>query len=168
MIVIGAEKQWPDRESNPGPLSYRASTELPSHLVDRSLIRFVPECARNNAGTDETDPVLLTARAQTHTKPHQQSQKRRKNVAWPERESRTSRLPCEHFTTELSSHLVDLLHNNENKIRARTKELEERACEYIFTVPIMKSVSHPTLLSHYDVTVVNIKFRKKHKVTCKC
>ena len=33
----GGEKTWPDRDSNPGRLAYRASTlptELPSHLVD--------------------------------------------------------------------------------------------------------------------------------------
>ena len=32
----GRKKSWPDRDSNPGPLAYRASTlptELPSHLV---------------------------------------------------------------------------------------------------------------------------------------
>ena len=31
------------------------------------LIRFVPESARNHAGTDETVPLLLAARARTHT-----------------------------------------------------------------------------------------------------
>ena len=33
------------------------------------LIRFVPESARNHAGTDETVPLLLAARARTHTEP---------------------------------------------------------------------------------------------------
>ena len=33
------------------------------------LIKFVPESARNHAGTDETVPLLLAARARTHTEP---------------------------------------------------------------------------------------------------
>ena len=47
----GREKSWPDRDSNPGPLAYRASTlhtELPSHMVVlwhlhiRNVILVVP------------------------------------------------------------------------------------------------------------------------------
>ena len=32
---------WPDRDSNQGSLAYRASTELPSHMV--STLQFPPE-----------------------------------------------------------------------------------------------------------------------------
>ena len=46
--VTGEEKStWPDRDSNPGPLAYRASTlttELPSHTVD--LRQFPPDKTR--------------------------------------------------------------------------------------------------------------------------
>ena len=37
--------------------------------ISPCLIRFVPESARNHAGTDETVPMLLAARARTHTEP---------------------------------------------------------------------------------------------------
>ena len=37
--------------------------------ISPCLIRFVPESARNHAGTDETVPLLLAARARTHTEP---------------------------------------------------------------------------------------------------
>ena len=40
-----------------------------SVTISRCLIRFVPESARNHAGTDETVPLLLAARARTNTKP---------------------------------------------------------------------------------------------------
>ena len=35
--------------------------------ISPCLIRFVPESAWNHAGTDETVPLLLAARARTHT-----------------------------------------------------------------------------------------------------
>ena len=37
--------------------------------ISSCLIRFVPESGRNHAGTDETVPLLLAARARTHTEP---------------------------------------------------------------------------------------------------
>ena len=37
--------------------------------ISPCLIRFVPESARNHAGTDETVSLLLAARAWTHTEP---------------------------------------------------------------------------------------------------
>ena len=37
--------------------------------ISPCLIRFVPESARNHVGTDETVPMLLAARARTHTEP---------------------------------------------------------------------------------------------------
>ena len=68
-------REWPDPDSNQGSLAYRASTltaELPSHMVSllqfpTCLIRFVPESARNHAGTYET--VHLSARSPS-TDPH--------------------------------------------------------------------------------------------------
>ena len=59
------------------------------------LIRFVLESARNHAGIDETVSLLLAARARTHTG-HQMSQGRKKHMARPGLEPRTSRIPCEH------------------------------------------------------------------------
>ena len=66
---MGGKSTWPDRNSNPGPLAYRASsltTELPSHPC---LNRSVPESARNRDRSNETVPLLLAARARTHTEP---------------------------------------------------------------------------------------------------
>ena len=37
--------------------------------ISPCLIRFVPESARNHAGTDETIPLPLAAQARTHTEP---------------------------------------------------------------------------------------------------
>ena len=37
--------------------------------ISPCLIRFVPESARNHAGTDESVSLLLAARARTHTEP---------------------------------------------------------------------------------------------------
>ena len=37
--------------------------------ISPCLIRFVPEPARNHAGTDETVPLLLAAQARTYTEP---------------------------------------------------------------------------------------------------
>ena len=56
------------------PLSYRATRSIFDNFP---LLRFVPESARNHAGTDETVPLLLAARARTHTG-HQMSQGRKK------------------------------------------------------------------------------------------
>ena len=64
--------------------------------ISPCLIRFVPESARNHAGTDETVPMLLAARVWTHTG-HQMSQVRKKHMARPGLEPRTSRRPCEHY-----------------------------------------------------------------------
>ena len=61
-------------------------------IISPYLIRFVPETARNHAGTDETVPTLFATRAQTH----QMSQGRKKHIARPGLEPRTSRIPCEH------------------------------------------------------------------------
>ena len=65
---------WPDHDSNPGPLEHYASTlttELPSRMINLwqfpRLIRFVPESARNHAGTDEPVPLRLVIQARTHT-----------------------------------------------------------------------------------------------------
>ena len=63
--------------------------------ISPCLIRFVPESARNHAGTDETVLLLLAARARPHTG-HQMSQGRKKHMARPGLEPRTSRRPCEH------------------------------------------------------------------------
>ena len=100
-------------------LTVRALYHWGTEPIDRPvtfspcLIRFVPESARNHAGTDETVSfrLLLAARARTHTG-HQISQGRKKNVARPGLEPRVSRLPCEHYTTELPSHSIDRLHLN--------------------------------------------------------
>ena len=51
----GRKKSWPDRDSNPGPLAIRETTELlrqwSSFDIFPCLIRFVPKSARNNGGT---------------------------------------------------------------------------------------------------------------------
>ena len=74
----GGKRTWPDRDSNPGSLAYRASTLPLSYRATRStgyispcFIRFVPNSARNHVGTDETFSIrlLLAARARTHTEP---------------------------------------------------------------------------------------------------
>ena len=60
------------------------TTELSSHMstgyIFPCLIRFIPESARNHAGTDETVSfrLLLAARARTHTEPP--------NVTGPEKD----------------------------------------------------------------------------------
>ena len=59
------------------------------------LIRFVLESARSHAETNETVPMLLAARARTHTG-HQMSQGRKYHKVRPGLEPRTSRIPCEH------------------------------------------------------------------------
>ena len=77
MCHRGEKSTWPDRDSNPGPLANRASTlangATEPHgrpaTISPCLNRFVPESARNRAGTDETVPLLLVARAWTHTEP---------------------------------------------------------------------------------------------------
>ena len=92
----------PDRDSSPGPLAYHASTlanwATEPHgrpaTISPCLNRFVPESARNRAGTDETVP-LLAARARTHTETP--------NATWEEKaygptgtRTQASRIPCEH------------------------------------------------------------------------
>ena len=84
----------------PRPLAYRARTlanwatepHCRPATISPCLNRFVPESARSRAGTDETVPLLLTARARTHTG-HQISQGRKKHMARPGLEPRTSRIP---------------------------------------------------------------------------
>ena len=51
--------------------SYHWATEPHGQPVTISpcLIRFVPESARNHAGTNETVPLLLAAEARTNTEP---------------------------------------------------------------------------------------------------
>ena len=104
MCHRGEKRTWPDQDSNPWPLAYGVSTlttELPSYMVDLwqfnspCLIRFVPKSALNHAGTDERVTLLLAARARTHTG-HQMLQGRKKHMARPGLEPRTSRIPCEH------------------------------------------------------------------------
>ena len=81
------------------------------HLtISPCLIRFVSECARNHAGTDETVPLLLAARARTPTladKCH-----RGGKSTWPDRESNPGPLVyrARTLTTELPSHTVDPWH----------------------------------------------------------
>ena len=49
---------WPNWDSNPGSLVFHRAMEPHNQLVTFSscLIRFIPESARNHAGTDETIP----------------------------------------------------------------------------------------------------------------
>ena len=66
---------WPGLE----PRTSRRPYEHPDHwatephdrpvTISPFLIKFVPESARNHAGTDETVPLLLAARAWIHTEP---------------------------------------------------------------------------------------------------
>ena len=97
----GGKSTWPDRDSNTGPLAYRASTDhwtTEPHgrpvTISPCLIRFIPESAWHHAGTDETVPLLLAARAWTHTG-HQMSQERKKHMAQLGLEPRTSCRSCE-------------------------------------------------------------------------
>ena len=114
----GGKIMWPDRDSNPGPLVYRAGTLPLSYratcrLVTFSpyLIGYIPKSARNHAGTDETVSfrLLLAARAWTHCS-HRMSQGRKMNVARSGIEPRVSCLPREHSTTKLPSYTIDWLH----------------------------------------------------------
>ena len=78
--------------------------------ISLCLIRFGPESARNHARTDETVPLLLAARART-TLSHQMSQGRKKHMARPGLEPRTSLIPCEHsghWATEPQSRPVTI------------------------------------------------------------
>ena len=74
----GGKRTWPDRDSNPRSLAYRASKLPQTYRATRStgyispcLIRFVPKSARKHAGTDDTISfrLLLAARGRTHTEP---------------------------------------------------------------------------------------------------
>ena len=99
----GGKSTWPDWDSNPEPLAHRASTPANRATkplgrpatISPCLNRFVPESARNHAGTDETVPLLLAARARTHTEPPNVTG-RKKHMARPGLEPKTSRIPCEH------------------------------------------------------------------------
>ena len=77
-------------------------------IISPCLIGFVPESARNNAGTDETVSLLLAAKARPHTG-HQMSQGRKK-VHGPIGDSNPGPLayPASTVTTERPSHTVDL------------------------------------------------------------
>ena len=114
----GGKITWPDQDSNPGSLAYRASTLPLSYRAtclpvtfSPYLIRYVPESAQNHAGTDETVSfrLLHAARARTNCG-HHMPQGRKMNVARPGIEPRVYSLPCEHSTTELPSHTIDRLH----------------------------------------------------------
>ena len=53
---------WPDRNSNPEPLTYHSSflpTELLSNNVDLWQFPFFPESTLNHARTNETVPLLM-------------------------------------------------------------------------------------------------------------
>ena len=87
-------------------LSYRATRSTCDNFL--CLIRFVPESARNHAGTDETVPLLLAARARTRTKPPNVTGE--KKSTWPDRDSNPGPLAdrASTLTTELPSHTVEL------------------------------------------------------------
>ena len=85
--VTVEEKARPDRDSHPGPLAHRASTDhwaTEPHgrpvTISPCLMRFVPESARKHARTDETVPLLLAARARTHTEPRNEMSLGRKKA----------------------------------------------------------------------------------------
>ena len=70
----GGKRTWPDRDSDPGSLAYRANNLPLSYRITcrpvtflPCLIKFVPKAARNHAGTNETVyfRLLLAAKAQT-------------------------------------------------------------------------------------------------------
>ena len=87
-------------------LSYRATRSTCDNPPHPRLNRFVPESARNHAGTDETVPLLLAARTRTHTEPP--------NITGEENAhdptgTRTQDL-SHTVPTELPSHTVDLRH----------------------------------------------------------
>ena len=72
----GGKSTWPDRDE---PRTSRTPCEHSDHwatephgrpaTMSPCLIRFVPESARNHAGTEETVPLLLAAQVRTHTEP---------------------------------------------------------------------------------------------------
>ena len=85
----GRKKSWPDRDSNPGPLAYRASTlptELPSHLV---ILWHVPpayiDSSPNLLGTTRHAHFDARCPSCEPTLGHQMSQGRKKS--WPDRDS---------------------------------------------------------------------------------
>ena len=89
-------------------------TELPSHTVDlqRSpppcINRFVPESAWNRADTGETVPLLLAARARTHTKPPNVTGEGKAYGPTGTRTQDPSQTVRALQLTELPSHAVDL------------------------------------------------------------
>ena len=64
------------------------------------LIRYVPDSARNHAGTDETVPLLLAAWALIHTG-HQMSQGRKKHMARLGLKPRISHIPVAQWSEGL-------------------------------------------------------------------
>ena len=114
----GEKSTWPDRDSNPGPLANRASTlanwATEPHgqpaTISPCLNRFVPESARNRAGTDETVPLLLVARAQTHTEPPNVKGEKKAHGPNGTRTQDLSQTVRALKPTELPSHTVDLRH----------------------------------------------------------
>ena len=77
----GMKKSWPDRDSNPEPLAYRASilpTELPSHLVVLWHLEILPrfDIWRSNSKPSPHTHIYTG---------HQMSQGRKKS--WPDRDS---------------------------------------------------------------------------------
>ena len=96
-------------------LPYKHSTtELPSHMVDLLHPFVLSDSSRNVLGTDETVHLFLM---DTGTETQKDTSWTRfsietKNMALPGLEPRSSRLPSQHYATELSSHLVDQLHRS--------------------------------------------------------
>ena len=75
--------------------------------ISPCFIGFVLESAQNHAGTDETVPMLLAARARTHTEPTSITGE---ESTWPDRDSNPGPLAyrASTLTPELPSHTVDL------------------------------------------------------------
>ena len=102
----GGKSTWPDRDSNPRPLADRASTlttERRPVTILPCLIRFVPESARNHAGTIETVSMLLSARARTHTESPNVTGEEKAHGPTGTRTQDLSHRPCEysdHWATE--------------------------------------------------------------------
>ena len=76
--------------------------------VSICLIRFIPESARNHAGTDETVPLLPTAQTWTHTEPQNVKGEEKLQITFTPAEDRTR----------------DPLHAHQNLYRAAIKSKE--------------------------------------------
>ena len=86
---------------------HHLATEPHSQPVTISpcLNKFVPKSARNHAGTNETVPLLLAARAWTHTEPPNVTG----GETWPDRDSNPGSLAYRAGTIELRSHMASPL-----------------------------------------------------------